>query len=207
MKIIDISMPIHKDMPVYKNKEEKRPCIEILSNFEKVNGARESKLSIELHTGTHMDAPLHMIKDGQDSTFFRLEDMVVPCAVIDLTNVTDHIKAEDLKDKDIRSGEFVLLKTKNSYDEVFNFDFIYVEKSAAQYLVDKNIKGVGIDSLGIERSQPDHITHTTLLGNGIYILEGLRLKDAVEGKYTLVCAPLNILGVEASPVRALLIKE
>ena len=71
-------------------------------------------------------------------------------------------------------------------------------------MLETGIIGVGIDSLGIERSQPGHETHKTLLGNSIMILEGLRLKEVVEGKYILIAAPLNIPGVEASPVRAFL---
>ena len=74
-------------------------------------------------------------------------------------------------------------------------------------LASRKIKGVGIDSLGIERNQPDHATHKILLGNGIHILEGLRLKNVKEGEYTLIAAPLNIKNVEASPVRALLVEE
>lgn len=205
MKIYDISMQIHPDMPVYKNKEEKRPRIETLRDFEGEHGARESRLTIELHTGTHMDTPLHMIQDGQDSAFFNVEDMVVPCTVLDLTDAADRITEADLKGKDIQADAFVLLKTKNSFEKGFNPQFIFVDAAGAQYLADCGIKGVGIDSLGIERSQPDHATHKILLGQGIHILEGLRLKDIEPGRYTLIAAPLNIAGVEAGPVRALLL--
>ena len=207
MKIIDISMPIHYDMPVYKNKQEKRPKLIVTRDFKNGTGARETRLEMGLHTGTHMDAPLHMIENGQDSSFFKAEDMVVSCKVIDLTDVSDGITKEDLEKHNIEKKDFILLKTKNSYFEEFREDFIYVKKSGAEYLSGKKIKGVGIDSLGIERDQPDHITHKILLGNGIHILEGLRLKDVEEGEYTLIAAPLNILKVEASPVRALLLKK
>ena len=86
-------------------------------------------------------------------------------------------------------------------------DFIYLAESGARYLVDKGVRGVGIDALGIERNQLGHPTHKLLLANGIYILEGLRLKEVKEGSYTLIAAPLNIIGVEASPVRALLLDK
>jgi arylformamidase len=207
MKIIDISMPIHSGMPVWRDSEAKKPVFHITRNFVNGNGTRETKVELELHTGTHMDAPLHMIEGGQDSEFFKVEDMVLPCKVLDLTNVEDGITEEDLKQKDIKAGDFILLKTRNSYEEGFNPGFIYVKESGARYLADVGIKGVGIDALGIERSQADHATHKTILGNGIYILEGLRLKDVKEGCYTLVAAPVYILDVEASPVRALLLQE
>lgn len=207
MKIIDISMPIHYNMPVFKHREQKRPKFVITRDFDGGSGVRETKIELDLHTGTHMDAPLHMIEDGQDSSFFKIEDMVVPCKVLDMTDVVDCITEQDLKKHDIKKGDFILLKTKNSFEEDFQSDFVYVEGSGAKYLVSIGVKGVGIDSLGIERSQPDRITHISLLGNGIHVLEGLRLKGVDEGAYTLIAAPLNIQNVEASPVRALLIKE
>jgi len=148
-----------------------------------------------------------MIENGQDSSFFQVKDMITPCKVLDLTHVADGITEEDLKNYIISPGDFILLKTKNSFFDDFQDNFIYVKESGAQYLAKAGIKGVGIDSLGIERSQPDHATHKTLLGNGIYILEGLRLKNVEEGKYTLIAAPIYLQNVEAAPVRALLIKE
>lgn len=154
-----------------------------------------------------MDAPLHMIEGGQDSSFFQVEDMIIPCRVLDMTDVVDGITKDDLQKHSIQAGEFILLKTKNSYTEEFQADFIYVKEDGAKYLTQIGIKGVGIDSLGIERGQPDYCTHKSILGSGIYILEGLRLKNVEEGSYLLIAAPLNIRNVEASPVRALLIKK
>lgn len=203
MTIIDISMPISPDMPVYKNRETKRPRVEVVNDFNR-GSVYESRLSIEMHTGTHIDAPLHMIEDGEDLTVYPIERSISPCRVLDFTHVEDGITKDDLMEKEILPGEFLLFKTKNSWDEGFNPDFIYLEKSGAEYLVEKRVIGAGIDSLGIERNQPNHETHKSLLGNKIMILEGLRLKDVQEGIYVLFAAPLNILGVEASPVRAFL---
>ena len=71
---------------------------------------------------------------------------------------------------------------------------------------DQGAIGVGIDALGIERNQPGHPTHKILLGAGIVILEGLRLKGVPEGDYFLAAPPLKLNGYEAAPVRAALIK-
>jgi arylformamidase len=202
--IIDISMPIQTSMPVYKNRDEKRPIIQVVRDF--VSGSvYESRLSIDMHTGTHIDAPLHMIEDGGDLAVYPKERWVSPCTVLDFTHVKDGITEKDLMQRDILSGEFLLLKTQNSFYEGFNPDFVYLERTGAEYLLETGIIGVGIDSLGIERSQPGHETHKTLLRERIMILEGLRLKEVTEGRYILIAAPLNIPGVEASPVRAFLI--
>ena len=104
-------------------------------------------------------------------------------------------------------GEIVLLKTSNSDDESFNFEFIYLEESGAEYLKNLNVKAVGIDALGIERSQSNHSTHKVLLSEKIPIIEGLRLQDVEEGKYKFVGFPIKIKEVEASLLRAVLIKE
>lgn len=206
MKIYDISMEISQDMVVYKNKEEKRPSIKVNSDFTKGN-AYESTLTLELHTGTHMDAPLHMIPEGETIDQQDLSKVVTACRVIDLRDVQDEIRVEHLEKKGIVQGEFLLFKTRNSLDKEFNYDFVYLGKEAAGYLRDKKIIGVGIDSLGIERAQPHHETHKILMEDRIVIIEGLSLKNIEEGNYTLIALPLKIKGAEASPIRAILIEE
>lgn len=207
MKIHDISMSIHKDMAVYKGRDFKRPIISVDSDFKTGASAYESRLEMNLHTGTHLDRPLHMIEGGETLDTFRLEQVVTDCKVFDLTHVSDGISKEDLEDKDIQKDDFIILKTKNSFEDILETDFIFVDKTGAAYLTEKGIKGVGIDSLGIERSQPNHETHKTLLGADIVILEGLELRDIEEGEYFLVAVPIKIAGVEAAPVRAILIEK
>ncbi|MGH2330418.1 cyclase family protein [Thermoanaerobacter mathranii] len=204
MKIYDISMEIQENMTVYKNKEEKRPKRIITVGKGDVT---ESRISMDMHTGTHIDAPLHMIRGGDTVENIDLHKVITKCKVFDFTNISDKITSEDLANKDIQNGDFIIFKTRNSFREDFDFEFVYLDKSGAKFLKEKGIIGVGIDALGIERSQPEHETHKILLGAGIVILEGLRLKDVEEGEYFLYTAPLKIRGAEASPARAVLIKE
>jgi len=206
MKIYDISMPIFHEMPVYKNKEEKRPTLRTIQDFT-TGSAYESRIDIEMHTGTHVDAPLHMIDGGATIDHIDLSKVVTPCKVLDLTHVNQQITAEDLREQPIQQGDFLLFKTKNSDDKTFNREFVFLEKSGAEFLVGKGIKGVGTDALGIERSQPGHGTHIQLMNAGIVILEGLRLKDILAGEYFLYAAPLYIRGAEAAPTRAVLVKD
>ncbi|PKM52351.1 MAG: cyclase [Firmicutes bacterium HGW-Firmicutes-7] len=206
MEIIDISMTISKDMIVYKNKEEKRPKIFESANF-KENNHYESSLTINMHTGTHIDAPLHMIEGGNTMANYSIEDFISQAKVLDFTFVKECITEQDLKMKDIQEDDYILLKTKNSFDTNFNEKFIYLEESGAKYLERLNIKGVGIDALGIERNQPNHETHKILLDQGVMILEGLKLDQVQEGNYQLIVLPIKLLDVEAAPARAILIKE
>ena len=204
MKVYDISMKIFYEMPVYKRKESKRPALRVVSDF--ISGSvYETKLEMNMHTGTHIDRPLHIFQDGSTVDTLELSKVVTKCKVFDFKDVEGKISEEQLKQKNIEKDDFIILKTKNSFKDILESEFIYLDKDGAEYLKSKNIKGVGIDSLGIERNQPGHETHKILLGAGIVILEGLRLKEVEEGGYFLFAAPINVVGAEAAPVRAVLI--
>lgn len=202
MKIHDITAPIFEGMPVYKNKPEKQPKLETVTNAH----VTESRLSLDVHTGTHIDAPLHMMNEGKTFETISIEELVRNCKVFDLTHVDDRITAGDLEGLEIAKGDFVLFKTKNSFDEEFNFDFIFVAKDAAEKLAEIGIAGVGIDALGIERAQEGHPTHKALMGRDIIIIEGLSLKDVAQGEYFMVAAPLKLQGTDAAPARILLLE-
>jgi arylformamidase len=203
MKMYDVTAPIFEGMPVYKNKPEKQPKLTTVTN----DYVTESRIDMDVHTGTHIDAPLHMVKGGETFETIPLEKLVGNCKVFDLTNVKDKISKEDLQHLNIEENDFVLFKTQNSMEDAFNFEFIYVAEDAAQYLADKKVRGVGIDALGIERSQPGHPTHKTLFGSGVIVIEGLRLKDVPEGEYFMVAAPLKLVGTDAAPARVLLFED
>ena len=200
MKVYDVSSPIFTGMPVYKNKPEKQP-----KQTTNTNGyVTETRLELDVHTGTHVDAPLHMVVDGETIETLPLDKLVGPCKVFDLTAVEDRITVKDIEGLDIQKDDFLLFKTKNSFDEEFNFDFVFVAEDAAAYLAEIGVSGVGVDALGIERSQEGHPTHKTLFTNGVIIIEGLRLKDIAEGEYIMCAAPLKLSGVDASPARIVL---
>ncbi|MBN8210343.1 cyclase family protein [Bacillus sp. NTK071] len=200
MKMYDVSAPIFNGMAVYKNKEEKQPEINTTTNGH----VTESRLSLDVHTGTHVDAPLHMMNDGATFETINMEDLVGQAKVIDVTNVKGAISDKDIESENIQEGDFILFKSQNSFEEEFNFDFVFVGEDAARYLAERNIRGVGVDGLGIERSQPEHPTHRSLFEKDVIIMEGLRLKDVDAGQYFMVAAPLKLQGTDASPARVLL---
>jgi arylformamidase len=206
MKIIDISMTTHRDMPVYKNKDEKRPVISVTSDYSK-GSTYESRIDMDLHTGTHIDMPLHMIEGGKTSESFDINGLIAKCFVIDLTGIEDKITQSDLNSKAIPPSDFILFKTKNSFCDNFDPKFVYLDKAGAEYIKSLGIKGVGTDALGIERSQPGHETHKILLGSDIIVIEGLRLAHVEEGTYQMVALPLKIDKVEALPARVVLLND
>lgn len=205
MKIYDVTTAIHPEMAVYKNKPEKRPAFQVTSDFN-TGSSHETRIQLDVHTGTHIDAPLHMIPGGATTDILNLESLVRDCVVIDLTHLEKEIQAQDLQGKDISSGDFVLFKTRNSLSDAFDFEFVYVTEDAAKWLADKGVAGVGVDALGIERSQPTHPTHTILFQKDVRIIEGLRLADVPAGRYQMVAAPLKLVGLDAAPARVFLIE-
>lgn len=203
MKVYDISSPIFEGMTVYKNKPEKQPKISTVTNGH----VTESRIDMDVHCGTHVDAPLHMNNDGATIETISIEKLVGPCKVLDLTSVEDRITKKDLEVFQIEKDDFLLFKTKNSFEEEFNFEFIFLAEDGAQYLAEKSIRGVGTDALGIERAQSGHPTHKTLFASNIIVIEGLRLKDVEKGEYLMVAAPIKLQGVDAAPARVLLLEQ
>ncbi|MCX5924916.1 MAG: cyclase family protein [Candidatus Dependentiae bacterium] len=209
MKLLDISWPISAAITSYKDRYIVK--IEPLKEFEK-DGVRESMIELTSHTGTHVDAPAHFLRDGKTIDHVELERFAGSCVVLDLMDVTDAITDERLEEHDgeIADEDIVLFKTTNSLiaaTDPFNPHFVYLHESGARYLVEKGVKAVGIDYLGIERGDPSHATHTILLEAGIAIIEGLRLAHVEPGEYPFMCLPLNVIGADAAPARAVLLIE
>jgi arylformamidase len=207
MKIFDISWPLSDEMTTYKNKDN--VLIQPTKTFE-ADLVRETTLTINSHTGTHIDAPSHFMQYGK--SIDQLDPLCSsgPAQVIDMSHVSDCITKNDLINISIAPNQIILFKTKNSTHSPtasFDHNFIYVDSSAASYLVEQSVRAVGIDYLGIERNQPQHETHLIFMQHNIPIIEGLRLQDVQAGIYTLWCLPIKIPGLDGAPARALLIKE
>jgi len=207
--MFDISMTIRKDMLVYKGKDEIRPRLTTVRDFSQ-GDAHESELQMNVHTGTHVDAPLHMLEDGENANLFFAENPFYKSKLLDLTEIDEKITAADLKEYNIEKNSFIILKTKNSqpgFLEKTPEKFIYLAESGAEYLIDKNIKGVGIDTNGIERAQSEHPTHKKLLAEKIIILEGLRLNQVPAGSYIMLLSLLKIADSDGLPGRAYLFEN
>lgn len=207
MRIYDLSPEISENMAIYKNRLEKKPKIKVTRTLK--GGANESKLDIYVHTGSHVDAPYHVLQNGKTIEKISLDKFMGKAVVLDFTKVKNCITKNHFKNIkfNVNKNDIVLLKTKNKSDKKFNFNFTYLEKTGAEYLASKKIKAVGIDSLGIERNQPNHLTHRILANMDIPIFEGLDLSKVKQGRHFFHGLPLKIKKGDASPIRAVLIKQ
>lgn len=209
MKVIDISWPISKATTGYKDRSVVN--FDEVKNFNR-DGARETNIHLSSHSGTHVDAPSHFLKDGKTIDEISLDRTIGDCIVLDMTTCAERITRDCLMphDNEIVEGGIVLLRTTNSdlsATDKFSPHFVYLEASGALYLAQKKVKAVGIDYLGIEHSQPGHPTHENLMHGSVIIIEGLRLGHVQPGQYFLVCLPLNVIGLEAAPARAVLLSQ
>ena len=170
--------------------------------------ANASLLRMDAHCGTHVDAPLHFDDSGAPIDDVGLGPLVGPAWVADLRG---HRKIDPplLESAAIPPGsERLLLRTDNSFAPrlaPFREDFVALTADAAQWVVDRGLSLVGIDYLSIQRFTDDPETHLILLGAGTVVLEGLDLSAAEQGPWTLVCLPINVMGAEAAPARAILL--
>ena len=208
MRIHDITLPIDENLPVWPG--DPRP---VVSGKREEYNIRTSELSLSAHTGTHIDAPSHFVEGGQDVHDIPLETLIGPAMVIDVTREVKSISAELLNAFPIPPGtERLLLKTGNGrlYDRGPEFveDYVGITPDGARWIRDRGIKLVGIDYLSIGPYDLRGLeTHKILLESGIVVLEGLRLEEVQPGRYELVCLPINLMGVDGAPVRAVLFES
>lgn len=211
MKIIDISLSITTQMPVWPGDD--KVVLERRTKIEEGANANVSFLAISAHTGTHVDAPYHFLPDGIKVEDLPLDSLIGPVQVVQIPRNELVINAEVIERLKLEPVvERILFKTTNSElwahpDDPFNKHFIGVDESGARELVDRKIKLVGIDYLSISPYKKSRPTHEVLLGAGMVILEGVNLTDVSVGKYMLYCLPLKLKGADGAPARAVLIES
>ena len=195
--MIDISLPLKNgiitfpgDMPYeeYEFKTYRKDKVHI------------TRVIMETHSGTHFDAPFHMIENGKKASEIDIERFIGKATVVEVRG--DEIDAGDIPDN---VEKIVLFKTKNSdmYSE-FRTDFTYLNLAGARKLVAHGVKVVGIDYLSVEKFHSNREVHIALLSNDAVIVEGLYLKDVTPGTYDFVCLPLK-MGQDGAPCRAVLL--
>lgn len=203
---IDVSVPVRNGMVHWPGDPPFH--IERVKDQQKGDPATLSRMDLGVHTGTHMDAPLHFIRKAESIDQLPLDATVGPARVIPIRD-TQSIKREELMECAIQTGERILFKTANSdhawQTDEFHKDFVYISQDAAQYIVECGVRAVGVDYLSVGGYFKDgRETHEILLSAGVWIIEGLDLNGVEPGDYEMICLPLRLMGAEGSPARAIL---
>ncbi len=206
-KLFDISMKLTDDIIIFPGDPQLR--ISDTNSIKKGDVCNSWEITLGSHIGTHIDAPKHFIDNGLTIDKLPNEHFFGKAKVFEIKD-KKAVDLEDIEGLPIQKDDIVLLKTSNSYlPETGEFykEFTYVSPSAAKYLAEKKIKTLGFDYLSVEMyGSETFATHLNLLGNGIVIIEGLRLMDVEPGEYEIFAFPMNYACGNGSPVRAFLSK-
>ena len=199
MEIIDISVPIKTGMVTYPG--DPQVLIERVTSIAEGAAANISRLDLGVHSGTHVDAPVHFIEGAAGSDQLPLKVLNGPCVVVEADRL-DEAAAGAVPD----GAERVLFKTPNS--ELWSLDtfpdeFERFDGAAAKALAERGVKLVGVDYLSVG----DEEAHHALLGAGVVPVEGLDLRGVEPGAYELHCLPLRLVGSDGAPARAILIRR
>jgi len=203
MEIIDATVSIRPGMVTYPGDPAVR--LERVSSIADGAVANLSRLDFGVHSGTHVDAPLHFVDGGTSAESLPLDVLIGTAQVVDATAVERRLDEAALAELELR-GVRILFKTRNSElwarDE-FADDFVSLTADGAAVLLARGVRLVGIDYLSIG----DEAAHHVLLGAGVVPVEGLDLRGVEPGPYRLICLPIKIAGSDGAPARAVLIRE
>ncbi len=200
-------MPLRPQMPIWPGSVGLR--LTQIMRLDAGDSANVSRLECDVHVGTHVDAPRHLVKNGCTVEQLSLDTLIGPAFVAYLPDV-HVITAGDLAALVIPSGtKRLLIRTRNSEllasgVAEFRKDYVALSADASQWVVDHNIRLIGIDYLSVQRYDDSPLTHEILLGRSVIILEGLNLASVQPGTYELICLPICLVGAEGAPARAVL---
>lgn len=190
-RIIDITKDLVKTPP-YPG--DPVPELSVFSSVANGDGCNMARLTSTLHCGTHADAPLHFIPGGKTINAVPVDRFIGECRVIEVD--TERITG-DYVDKHFPKGcKRILIKSGGK---------AYFDKTGAEELAYYGYILVGTDSMSVGSAADQVGPHKAILEENIAVLENLNLTDVKPGKYFLIAPPVKISGVEAAPVRALLL--
>ncbi|XP_039027012.1 cyclase-like protein 2 isoform X2 [Hibiscus syriacus] len=216
-RIFDISHRYTVDMPSWGSDDGLGEFLWLPASMKNGSLANNSVMKLPTHTGTHVDAPGHMIDRYFDAGFdvdtLDLEVLNGPALLVDVPR-DSNITAEVMESLKIPKGvRRVLFRTLNTdrglmYKREYDTSYVGFTTDGARWLVkNTDIKLVGLDFLSV--ACDDHLVSAHLEffeSREVILVEGLKLDDVPVGMYNVHCLPLRLLGSEGSPIRCILIK-
>ena len=212
-RVFDLAQPLYDECPAYPG--DPRVHLRVAKTIEADGFALET-LFLASHSGTHVDAPSHMLHlDRGAISDFRPDHFIGPCVVADLRHKgdDDEIGPADLEPwRDLLApGDILLLATgwsrfRGEDTDRWMHHSPYLTKEGAEWICARGVKGVGIDhfTIGTTLGQFDRPPHETLLRRRIWIAEDLLIPDellAERRKWLYVGVPLKLQGASGAPVR------
>lgn len=206
--VVDLSHPMTPNMPAFPGKGA--PVFLQDADLNK-GGYREKQITLLTHTGTHLDAPAHIMPQGATLDRLPVETFVGKGCVLDMRGKKE-ITPEDLEPhaRALASSEFVLLRTGwNKYwgEPKYTEDIPVLTSEAAQELLrlgNGALKGVGLDTISVDPIASTELpVHKILLGQGLVIVENLTNLGRLPAQgFLFLALPLPLADGDGSPVRA-----
>jgi len=208
MKIHDLSHEIHNRMTVFS--EQERPFIEHKYTIDK-DGFAMHIISLNSHSGTHIDAPAHVLKNARFLDDFPLDKFTGKGMVVDVSAYAGTeipLAFFEPYKKAIEQTDFLLLNAgwyKKWETDAYRKNYPVLSKEAAEWLVQFNLKGIGLDSISIDTVDSIILPiHQIVLGAELIIIENLNNLDALpQSGFTIQCFPLKISKADGSTSRVL----
>lgn len=206
-EIIDITPVISEDIAVFPGDTSFER--KVLMSFENKDHLGLSYLKSTVHLGAHADASNHYHKDGEGIEKRQLYHYIGGCQVIKVQiNRNERIRPEHIKNKEITQKRILFCTNSFPNPNQWNEDFNSLSSDLIEYLAERRVFTVGIDTPSVDPATDKILeSHRAIYKNNFAILEGLVLNHVKEGEYQLIALPLPIKGADASPVRAILLKE
>lgn len=192
--IYDISQPVFECVVFPGDPSPKRKQLSSIDDGKTYN---LTEFSMCAHNGTHVDAPLHFLRDGKSVDQINLEKFVGPAYVKTHEGV---LLGEDAK-KIIDEAKSAL---SNAEKRILIKGNATISLEAAKEFIKANIDLIGNESQTVGPEDSPMEVHLELLNKDVVLLEGIRLSHVSDGAYFLNCAPINLNGAEGAPCRAIL---
>lgn len=211
-RLIDLSHPLTESTPIYPGDPE--PKI-FTATTVAADGYNLSHVHLGTQTGTHIDAPFHFRDHGATVDRMPLELTVGPALVVDVTGKEsgERITLADLEPHrpDLAPGRIVLFATgwyQYAGTKRF-FEHPYLAAEVGEAILEAGVRTIAIDTLNADFTGGEEFPiHDMFADAGGFIAENLTNTGALTPGVTplLVLLPLNLVGCDGAPVRAVAIE-
>lgn len=206
MPYFDLSYCLKNGMPYYPGTEA--PNFKQACSIEK-HGFKETRLNLLSHIGTHADAPAHIFEHGACIDELPVSHFAGKAFILDASDTGNTINVRILKtcEDELKQADFLLLHTAWSRfwgSAEYFADFPVLSSEATAYLSQKNLRGLGLDTISIDAPDNEDLTnHKIILKANRVVIENLNIPEVLTGRFVDFFAfPLRIEKGDGSPIRA-----
>ncbi|WP_299522608.1 cyclase family protein [uncultured Methanobrevibacter sp.] len=206
MEYIDLTHKIENNLQEYPG--DPKTNLEYFKKADENDSCTLLKLETGLHTGTHMDSPFHYIPNGKKISQLPLENFIGKASVNYVKSKSKEILVKNCNLKNTTEKIAIIITGWGKYygSDKYFYNNPYISNELAELIIEKNIKGIAIDTCSVDKYGENTI-HKKLLKNNIWIVENIKNSNKInKNSYDSIFIPLNI-DAEASPIRAILKKD